>query len=179
MINSLNSRRGADNKKTVYTDKPIPEYRAMKNEIKKKFDNSKIMTSKYFEHFDETDTKKTSNRQKYYLDLAAEIALNSNMLQKHGAILVYKKQVIASGYNYYLNTYSIHAEIAAICELKGKEKDLLPECDLYVVRIGPDKYNNPLKYSKPCFNCQYCINKHAIRKTYYSTNYEYDTMRSN
>ena len=176
MINSLNSRRGA-NKTHEYIQRPLPEYRAMKNEIKKKFDNTKMMTSEYFENFDETVSKKTSEKQKYYLDIAATVALNSNMLQKHGAIIVYKKNIIASGYNYYLHTYSIHAEIAAIAELKGKEKDILSECELYVVRIGPDKYNNPLKYSKPCFNCQHAINKHCIRKTFYSTNYEYDSIR--
>ena len=171
MKNSLDGRRGAK-----FTAQ-ITEYRAMKNEIKKKFDNSKLMSSTYFEHFDETDIKHTSGIKKYYLEIAASIAMESTMLQKHGAVIVHKKNIIASGFNYHHETFSIHAEVAAISSLKGKEKDILSECSLYVVRIGPSKYDNALKYSKPCFNCQHTILKHNIKSTYYSTNYDYDTMR--
>ena len=72
--------------------------------------------------------------------------------------------------------YSTHAEISAINKVKNKKQ--LSECEMYIVRIGPDKLNNMLKYSKPCINCQNYINKYNIKKIYYSTNYEYDSIVS-
>lgn len=108
--------------------------------------------------------------------------MKSVMNHKHGAIIVHKKKIIATGFNYILKQYyhefSIHAEISAINSLKGSQqlKTILPECELYVVRIGPNEYHETLKYSKPCCKCQKVINKFGIRKAYYSTNYEYDKL---
>lgn len=169
MIDSMNARR----------DKMTNEdFRKIKYELKKNFDfnNAFIQSSKYFEYFDDTIPKIMNTTQGYFINIAAKVALNSTMNHKHGAIIVWKKNIIASGWNYIYGTYSIHAEVAAISKLKGKNKELLPECELYVVRIGPDKLNNPLKYSKPCFNCQHFICKNLIKKIYYSTNYEYDDI---
>ena len=168
----MNARRGAT---TTYNRNKIEDCK--RKEIRQKF-NSSLLTSAYFEYFDETNPKHMSSRQKYYLQIAAEMAMNSVMNHKHGAILVHKKNIIAAGYNYYHSTFSIHAEIAAISQLKGKEKDILPECELYVVRIGPKKYDNALKYSKPCMNCQNYIAKKSIKKTFYSTNYSFDEVVS-
>jgi len=152
------------------------EYRHIKHELKKKFDNGN-MTSTYFECFDEEDVKPTTRKQKKYIDLASKIAMKSVMTQKHGAIIVYKKKIIATGFNYNINNlYSIHAEMDALACIKKQDKHLLPECELYVVRIGPSRLDNPLKYSKPCYNCQNSIRKYNIKKTFYSTNYEYDDI---
>jgi deoxycytidylate deaminase len=96
---------------------------------------------------------------------------------KHGAILVYKDKIIGSGYNYYMGDFSIHAEVAAIASIRKKQKHILNECDIYVVRIGPDRFNNPLKYSRPCTNCSNTIIKNNIKNAFYSTNYEYDIIR--
>jgi deoxycytidylate deaminase len=141
-------------------------------------------TSSFFELFDEIEPKITNEKQKYYLNYAANIAMKSNMNHKHGAIIVYKKKIIATGFNYIINSYynefSIHAEISAISSIKSipNYKIILQECELYVVRIGPKELFNTLKYSKPCCNCQKAINKYDIKKVFYSTNYEYDKINN-
>jgi deoxycytidylate deaminase len=110
-----------------------------------------------------------------YLKIAAEIAKKSTMTQKHGCVIVYKKQVIATGYNTMPNMFnhSLHAEINAIKKVKNR-RYILKDCDLYIVRIGPDSLENVLKYSKPCANCTKCILNYKIRRVFYSTNFEYD-----
>lgn len=137
-------------------------------------------TSSFFEIYDETSPKLCSDKQKYFLDCAAEVAMKSSMGHKHGAIIVHKKKIIASGHNYrfshFCHDFSIHAEVAAISSLKGKAKNLLSESELYVVRIGPAKFYDALKYSKPCDKCQEAISKYNIKKVYYSTNYNYDLL---
>jgi len=163
MVDSRNARRGAD---TINAEK-------FKNELKKKFQKH-LLTSDYFQYFDEVCPKDMNIKQQDYLQIAANVAMNSVMNHKHGAVLVYKKNVIAVGYNYNLASFSIHAEVAAISQLKGRDKNILADCELYVVRIGPRKYDNALKYSKPCANCQNYITKKCIKKTYYSTNYDFD-----
>jgi deoxycytidylate deaminase len=76
-----------------------------------------------------------------------------------------------------MSDFSIHAEVAAISSIRKKQKHILNECDIYVVRIGPDRFNNPLKYSRPCTNCSNTIIKNNIKNAFYSTNYEYDIIR--
>ena len=136
-------------------------------------------TSKYFECYDSMTAKYSSEKQKTYLSIAAKIADKSPMYpHKHGAIIVYRDKIIASGYNYYVGDFSVHAEVSAISKIKKKDKHILSDCDIYVVRIGPKSFNNPLKYSRPCPNCQDTIIKNNIKKAYYSTSYEYDDIRS-
>jgi carbamoyl-phosphate synthase large subunit len=53
-------------------------------------------------------------------------------------------------------------------------EEILEECDIYVVRVGPSIYNNCLKMSKPCEKCAKFIRKYNLRCAYYSTNYEFD-----
>ena len=118
-----------------------------------------------------------NKKHQLFLDIAAQTAKFSTMQQKHGAVVVYKNKVIACGFNYmthYLNdNNSIHAEVAAISQLL-KSRNILNECDIYVVRIASQKFNNCLKMSKPCEKCTKFINKYNIRKIFYSTNYDYD-----
>lgn len=148
-----------------------------KKPIREKFNSeNSLLTSAYFEYFDEIFPKEMSLKQKNYLNIAAQIAMNSVMNHKHGAIIVYKKDIIAVGFNHLQSTFSVHAEIDAISKIKGKDKDILTKCELYVVRIGPKKFNNTLKYSKPCSDCQNYIEKRGIKKIFYSTNYAYDTI---
>jgi deoxycytidylate deaminase len=167
MVDSMNARRG--------TNAQLKQWRA---EIREKYNLNKIniCTTDYFKHFDENDVKTMHYKQEEYLRTAAEVAMNSMMNHKHGAVIVHKKNIIATGYNYHYCNHSIHAEIAAISQLKGKEKEILPECELYVVRIGSNIHNHPLKYSKPCTNCQNYIAKKCIKRTFYSTNYEFDEL---
>jgi deoxycytidylate deaminase len=164
MVDSRNARRGAK-KHTC-------------DETKNRKQMNGFLTSEYYECLDAISVKNSNDRQRYYLDVAAKIALKSPMGHKHGAILVYKGKIISTGHNYYFLNSSIHAEVAALSCIRGKQKHILSDCELYVVRIGPDKYNNPLKYSKPCCNCQNAILKHNIKKAFYSTNYDYDDIVS-
>ena len=140
--------------------------------------------SNYFEYFDEENVINLKVHQKYYFEIAANIAKNSNMFQKHGAVIVYKKTIISTGFNSYSYNskinFSMHAEIVAINNvIKNGNKKILSEAKLYIVRIAPEsKSKHVLKYSKPCLNCQKYINKFNIKKIFYSTNYEYDKMIS-
>jgi len=154
------------------------DYKNYKKKIKEQY-TSNIM-SNYFEYFDEENVITLKLHQKYYFNIAANIAKSSNMFQKHGAIIVYKKNIIASGYNSYSYNnkkhFSIHAEIIAINNaIKSYNKEIVRDSKLYIVRIAPEtKSEYLLKYSKPCLNCQKYINKFNIKKIFYSTNYDYD-----
>lgn len=152
------------------------DFKKQKTEIRDKYNlnHINIFTSEYFQYFDENNPKHMHCKQNYYLRIAADVALNSLMNHKHGAVIVHKKNIIAAGCNCYSGKISIHAEVAAINQIKGRCKNVLFECELYVARIGPDRYDNALKYSKPCNSCQNYIAKKSIKTTYYSTNYEYD-----
>lgn len=172
MLDTLGERRGANTSNMKMTN---IQFRLLKKELKEKLlSRVSTVTSDYFQYFDDCDAKIMNDRQLNYLHVAAAIAASSVMNHKHGAIIVHKKNIIASGFNYSVGNMSIHAEVDAITKLKGKEKEVLSECELYVVRIGAGQFNCHLKYSKPCYNCQRFINKKGIKKTFYSTNYEYD-----
>lgn len=127
------------------------------------------------------DCPKTSNeRQSYFLDYAAKIAQKSVMEHKHGAIIVLDNEIIATGFNYLYehmcHKNSIHAEVDALLNVKGRRRNMLTEAEMYVVRIGPRNMDCPLKYSRPCCDCQKAIMKYGIRKVYYSTSHEYNQL---
>ncbi len=121
--------------------------------------------------------KLINKKHQLFLSKAAELALKSNMLQKHGAVIVYKNKIIAEGYNeicnYMNDNYSIHAEVSAISKLFYNKK-LLELCDIYVVRVATITFDNCLKNSKPCKKCTKFILKYNLKNIYYSTNYEFD-----
>jgi len=102
-----------------------------------------------------------------YLQVCKEIANKSVCHYKHGAILVYKKNIIARGYNDELykfplpvGSFSIHAEANVIRQIDNKyRKKILENCVLYVVRINK---NGQLMNSKPCNNCQKLIDKYNL-----------------
>lgn len=123
-------------------------------------------------------SKVITRKHDLFISVAAKIAEKSTMQQKHGAVIVYKNKIIATGFNHtcdYMNSnYSIHAEVAAISQI-FYNKQLLELCDIYVVRIAP-AFNNCLKNSKPCKNCTKFINKYKLRNTYYSTNDLYERL---
>ena len=154
------------------------DFRNLKLHIRKTYDmyNLNFLTSEYFNHFDDLLPKEMNCRQQYYLQMAANVAMRSRMNHQHGCVLVYKKEIIAMGHNYYHGTASIHAEIAAIQSVPHKYKPVLSKCQMYVVRIAPDRFQNALKYSKPCHCCQNYIAKKCIKNVYYSTNHEFDKV---
>lgn len=105
-----------------------------------------------------------------YIDMAILEAKKSNMTHKHGAVIVYKGDVIACGHNtavsFMLHKYSIHAEVDVIRKLKGKfDEAMFAKCDLYVVRI-----NNvgEMRYSKPCSDCARTASLYGVGRVYYS-----------
>lgn len=105
------------------------------------------------------------------------VATRSNVRNhRHGCIIVKDGEVLAEGFNYYTNhfehKFSIHAEVDALMKLK-KLKRVLPECELYVVRIGTDLMGNPLKYSRPCPDCTRAILNAGIKRVYFSTSEEF------
>ena len=111
----------------------------------------------------ESQDKEISKKHQIFIDKAAELAKYSTMQQKHGAVVVHKNKIVGCGFNYmvnYLNdNNSIHAEVAAISKV-FKNKNILEDCDIYVVRIGPARFNNCLKLSKPCEKCTNFIKKY-------------------
>ena len=125
------------------------------------------------------EIKIINKKHQLFLQEAAEIALKSNMQQKHGAVIVYKNKIIATGYNeicdYMNNNFSIHAEVSAISKMFYNKK-LLEFCDIYVVRIASVTFDNCLKNSKPCKNCTNFIKKYNLRNIYYSTSYKFEEM---
>ena len=126
---------------------------------------------------DDNIIKISNEKQRYYLDIAAKIASKSPVyIHKHGAIIVHKDIIISSGYNFYIKGNSMHAEKAAISKINKKYKGILSECDIYVVRVGPDSLENPLKYSRPCLECESTIIKYNIKNVYYSTSCEYNIL---
>lgn len=114
-------------------------------------------------------------REKYmnYVEQAMEEAKKSPMAQKHGCVIVHKNKLVSAGYNKLVEpfgSYSVHAEVNAL--LKAKKiltKSELKQSKLFIVRIGTDNMDNPLKYSKPCKVCQELIDRLGIKIVFYST----------
>jgi len=128
----------------------------------------------------ETSEKTCSPKQEYYLRRAAQIALKSNVQShRHASIIVNEKtgEIISEGYNYHTthmeHAYTIHSEVSALLKLK-KTKHSIENCAIYVVRVGTDRMQCPLKYSAPCSNCTKAILKAGIKKVYYSTDFEFE-----
>lgn len=105
-------------------------------------------------------------------DRAVQLAKKSTMNQRHGAVIVKGGEIIGQGYNhaatFMSHSWSCHAEVSAILNLKNKSKRYLEDATLIVVRIGPDSIGCPMKLSKPCENCRKAIEKAGIKKVFYS-----------
>jgi len=100
------------------------------------------------------------------------------MQHRHGCVIVYNdKEIIAEGYNHTRsspmeNLFSIHAEMDALHKLRQiartRSKDFIDKCKLYVVRIGTEKMDYPMKLSVPCLRCARLINDIGIPRVCYS-----------
>jgi deoxycytidylate deaminase len=128
----------------------------------------------------EHQTKTCKDKQEYFLQRAANIAIRSNVRHhRHGCVIVRDGEVVSEGYNHHTSHYehkfTVHAEVDALLKLK-KNKKFLSECELYVVRIGTDLMGNPLKYSRPCCDCTRAILKAGIKKVYFSTDEEFNRI---
>ena len=116
--------------------------------------------------------------EKQYMDIAANIALKSNLRSKHGCIIVDKKgNIISKAFNSAVvfqtnikyvksNVMSFHAEENA---LKNVDKTKLNGSSLYVVRnIGDGCFS----CSKPCQKCENiihsCMQRFKLKYVFYS-----------
>lgn len=101
-------------------------------------------------------------------------AKKSKMTHKHGAIIVYRGEIVSIGHNMEANflchAFSLHAEQVAIARLPKRfkiNKQLLQELWMLVVRVsGKDAH---LNMSCPCSKCVECIMETGIPTVYYST----------
>jgi deoxycytidylate deaminase len=131
--------------------------------------------------FEDENTIKTSSEKQYsFFKRAMNVALKSQCINhRHGCVIVKDDEIISEGYNhrqYHLyHKMSVHAEVDALSKLKHNKK-IMSTCDLYVVRIGGDSMGNPLKYSRPCKDCEKAIKKSGIKRVYYSTNLEFEEI---
>tara|TARA_Y100000389_G_scaffold85451_2_gene82185 strand:- start:4102 stop:4716 length:615 start_codon:yes stop_codon:yes gene_type:complete len=141
--------------------------------------NLKITLSKYEYSLNSNSNLKRKSKHLYYLEQAANYAKYSELVHKHGCIIVYNDTIISYGYNnknVSLKNFSIHAEVDAINRLnkKYKSKKIINNCSMYVVRIRNGfSEEDELKMSKPCMGCASKINKIGIKKVYYSVDNDY------
>lgn len=126
-----------------------------------------------YNNIDSDIVKNADDFQKRVLKDCKTLAQRSDMLHKHGCIIVKNGTVISRGFNQRFTNKKLqdchdvtswHAEMIAI---RKCTKELLCQSDLYIVRIG-----SGYKYSKPCSVCAKKIEKLGIRNVYYSINDE-------
>jgi len=113
-----------------------------------------------------------------FMDRAILEAQKSTMEHQLGCVIVRQNEIVASSCNYYAENFtdawSIHAEVAAIMQLRKKPRKYFQDCVMYVVRVGTQHMKYPLKLSKPCESCESIINEVGIRRVYYSTNDDFE-----
>jgi deoxycytidylate deaminase len=107
----------------------------------------------------------------FFIESAIDIATRSDMRQKHGAVIVHRNKIIARGYNQkdnFCEKTSLHAEVAAILDMKKGRDYPRNFVTMYVIRIGTE--NGGTKHSRPCVNCEKSIIKSGIKRVYFSSN---------
>ena len=136
-----------------------------------------------YDGVDQDCCKPITVEQQKYIRRCLLLANKSNLTQKHGCVLVRNKKIISSGYNFKIHNsfmirdkqteinevFSVHAEISTIKKVKNQD---LSNCDMYIVRLGPQKTfkSNHMKYSQPCRVCHSYIEEFGIKRVYYSIN---------
>jgi tRNA(Arg) A34 adenosine deaminase TadA len=120
------------------------------------------------------------------------LAIEPASRQRMTAMLVYKNEVIALGYNK-MKTHPIakrfqkheeaiylHAEIDCIKNaLKVVDVDFLAKCTMYVLRVKrPDHDHNAFVrgLAKPCCGCEMALDQFGIKKVYYTTDEGYASL---
>ena len=111
--------------------------------------------------------------QEFFIRKAVSAALRSpSKNHRHGCVIVRDGEIVSEGFNHqFIHLYhkhSVHAEVDALSKLKH-DRRYLSKCDMYVVRIGPQKDGGGYtKLSKPCCDCTKAINKSGLRRVFYS-----------
>lgn len=112
----------------------------------------------------------------HFLNIAEKAAQKSGMRHKLSAMVVFKRTILAVGYNRFLGAendpvktfqgaaYSIHAEIDAILKLRKvyPEMKYAAKSKLYVAR-------NKSKLARPCDECMEAIMASGLFKEIYYT----------
>lgn len=125
-----------------------------------------------------SNARSCKNKQDFFFDKAMTVAKNSPcIMHRHGAVIVKDNEIVSEGFNHknwhLYHKLSVHAEVDALSKMK-RNKKLMSQCDMYVVRIGGESMGCPLKYSKPCPDCMKAIIKSGIRRVYYSTSHQFE-----
>lgn len=118
-----------------------------------------------------------SKKSLKFINVAIKEAEKSNILHKHGCVIVTSGKLMSKGFNNYRNISSdgfiknsctCHAEISAIrnyYKLKKIDKNKIKNSTIYIVRINK---NGKLCQSAPCISCFHIITMVGIKKIVYS-----------
>lgn len=134
----------------------------------------------------------TKNEKRWALLEKVAIAAEPVSRSRLAAMLVYKNDVIAVGYNKrkshplakrfrkHDQAIYLHAEVDCIRNaLRVVDPEILQKCTMYVLRMKrPD--DNPKAFiramSKPCTGCQHAVEQFGIKKVYYTTEEGYEEL---
>lgn len=121
------------------------------------------------------------SRHQTFCERAVQEALKSVIVHKVGCVIVKDNKIVAASHNQFTvnhvcHTWSVHAEVAALLQLRKQPRKFFRNCVMYVVRVGTESMDYPLKLSKPCEACEALINAVGIRRVYYSTNDQVDAL---
>jgi deoxycytidylate deaminase len=121
------------------------------------------------------------------IEIAKENAIKSDLLQKHGSVLICNGQIF-TGYNHFTpgkNYITIHAEEDAIgkfinmCRKKYWAdtyiRKKLKKATLITIRVK----NDEIKCSAPCHNCIQMIRNYEIKHIIYSNNVDKENSLEN
>jgi deoxycytidylate deaminase len=100
-------------------------------------------------------------------------AKKSDVNQKHCAAIIHGNNIYNVGINKYCTNKKIstvHAEIDALFAFKTKYKKMIDGVDIIIIRLNNNNTMN-FKNSRPCNHCIETLQKHNIRKVYYSNEY--------
>ena len=120
-------------------------------------------------------TKKLNND--FLTKKLIESAKKSNVNQKHCAAIIHGDNIYNIGINKYCTNKklsTIHAEIDALFAFKTKYKKIkkiIDGIDIIIIRLNNNNNTMNLKNSRPCSQCIETLQKHNIRKVYYSNEY--------
>jgi tRNA(Arg) A34 adenosine deaminase TadA len=104
---------------------------------------------------------------------------------QHCAVVVHKGSILSVGHNkkkshplqkFFADKEEkifIHAELDALTKIK--DKNVLTECDLYVLRVTGGKN---VSNSEPCVGCKRALKYFKIRNTYWTTDGHNNWLRS-
>lgn len=101
-------------------------------------------------------------------DTLIKTALKSYQHRKYAALIIHRKKVISTGFNYLTkhsngkreykpNKYSVHAERNAIMSVKNKH--ILPKCKILIIKIK----QNEISPATPCSVCQELLDKYKLK----------------